>query len=100
MDAIYSATALRDHPREVKQAARERLVRITENGNGAYVFCSEEVFQREVDDAVERALYVQRVSDAHLALRRAQASEAKRAAQSHLLWADSLESRSGPVSVP
>ena len=29
MDAIYSATALRDHPREVKQAARERLVRIT-----------------------------------------------------------------------
>lgn len=64
MDAIYSATALRDHPREVKQAARERLVRITENGNGAYVFCSEEVFQREVDDAVERALYAQRVSDA------------------------------------
>ena len=64
MDAIYSATALRDHPREVKQAARERLVRITENGNGAYVFCSEEVFQREVDDAVERALYAQRVYDA------------------------------------
>ena len=54
MDAIYSATALRDHPREVKQAARERLVRITENGNGAYVFCSEEVFQREVDDAAGR----------------------------------------------
>lgn len=47
MDAIYSATALRNHPREVKQAARERLVRITENGNGAYVFFSEEVFQRE-----------------------------------------------------
>ena len=64
MDAIYSATALRDHPREVKQAARERLVRITENGNGAYVFCSEEVFQREGDDAVERALYARRVSDA------------------------------------
>ena len=64
MDAIYSATALRDHTLEVKQAARERLVRITENGNGAYVFCSEEVFQREVDDAVERALYAQRVSDA------------------------------------
>lgn len=64
MDAIYSATALRDHPREVKRAARERLVRITENGNGAYVFCSEEVFRQEVDDAVERALYAQRVSDA------------------------------------
>lgn len=64
MDAIYSATALRDHSREVKQAARERLVRITENGRGAYVFCSEEVFQQVVDDAVERALYAQRVSDA------------------------------------
>lgn len=38
MDAIYSATALRDHPREVKRAAQERLVRITENGKGAYVF--------------------------------------------------------------
>jgi hypothetical protein len=55
------------------------------------VFCSEEVFQREVDDAVERALYVQRVSDAHLALRQTQASEMKRTAQSHLLWAVSLE---------
>lgn len=62
MDAIYSATALRDRPREVKQAARERLVRITENGNGAYVFCSEDVFQSEIDDAVERALYAERVS--------------------------------------
>lgn len=64
MDAIFTATALRDHPREVKQAARTRLVRITENGSGAYVFCSEEVFQQEIDDAVERALYAQRVSDA------------------------------------
>ena len=52
MDAIYSATALRDHPREVKRAAQERLVRITENGKGAYVFCSEEVFQQQIDDAV------------------------------------------------
>ena len=32
MDAIYSATALRDHPCEMKQAARRGLVRITENG--------------------------------------------------------------------
>ena len=33
MDAIYSATALRDHPCEVKQAVRRGLVRITENGD-------------------------------------------------------------------
>ena len=32
MDAIYSATALRDHPCEVKQEASRGLVRITENG--------------------------------------------------------------------
>lgn len=63
MDAIYSVTSLRDHPREVKAAARERLVRITENGAGAYVFCSEEVFQREIDDAVERALYARQVTE-------------------------------------
>lgn len=74
MDAVYSATALRDRQREVKAAARERLVRITENGNGAYVFCSENVFQREVDDAVERALYARRVEDAIAAGRAAIAS--------------------------
>lgn len=66
MDAIFSATALRDHPREVKAAARESLVRITENGNGAYVFCSEDVFRREVDEAVERALYAERAERAIL----------------------------------
>ena len=70
MDAIYSATALRNHPREVKRA-QERLVRITENGKGAYVFCSEEVFQQQIDDAVERALYVQRAEAAIDAGRRA-----------------------------
>ena len=63
MDAIFSATALRDHPREVKEVAKERLVRITENGKGAYIFCSEEVFQRAIDEAVERELYLQRAAD-------------------------------------
>lgn len=71
MDVIYSSTALRDRQREVKEAAQDHLVRITENGQGAYVFCSEEVFEREVDDAVERALYAQRVVDAVAAGREA-----------------------------
>ncbi len=66
MDAIFSTTELRDHSREVKAAAREGLVRITENGKGAYVLCSEDVFRREVDDAVERALYANRVEEAVL----------------------------------
>ena len=67
MDAIYSATALRDRPKEVKQAARERLVRITEHGKGAYIFCSEAVFESEIQQAVDRALYAQRAQDAVMA---------------------------------
>ncbi len=61
MDAIFSSTALRDRQREVKAAAQERLVRITENGNAAYVFCSDEVFEREINRAVEDALYEESV---------------------------------------
>jgi len=64
MDAIYSTTALRDRQKEVKEAARQNVVRITENGVGSYVFCSEDVFKREIDDAVERALYAERVKEA------------------------------------
>jgi PHD/YefM family antitoxin component YafN of YafNO toxin-antitoxin module len=57
MDAIFSSTALRDRQAEVKKAAREGLVRITENGAGAFVFCSDEVFQLQLDEAAERALH-------------------------------------------
>ena len=66
MDKVYSSTALKERQGEVKAAAREGLVRITENGPGAFVFCSDEVFQREIDDAVERALYTARVEEAVL----------------------------------
>lgn len=64
MDKIYSSTALKERQGEVKEAARQGLVRITENGAGAFVFCSDEVFEREVQDAVERALYASRVEEA------------------------------------
>ena len=64
MDAVYSSTALKERTAEVKAAARDKLVRITENGNGAFVFCSDEVFQREIDEQVERALYSSRVEEA------------------------------------
>ena len=46
MDAIYPVTALQKQQGEVKKAAQAGIVRITENGKGAYVFCSEEVFER------------------------------------------------------
>ena len=62
MTAIYSSTALRDRQREVKAAADREPVHITENGNGAYVFCSEEVFEREIEKAVDEAIYEARLS--------------------------------------
>lgn len=55
MEAIYPVTALQKQQGEVKKAAREGLVRITENGKGAYVFCSEDVFERILDQVAEDA---------------------------------------------
>lgn len=56
-DAIYSSTALATKQREVKDAAQKEVVHITENGNGAYVFCSEDIFARELERAREEARY-------------------------------------------
>ena len=53
---VYPASALVKKQPEVKAAARERVVRITEHGRAAYVFASEEVFRREVAEAVAEAL--------------------------------------------
>lgn len=55
--SIYSSTALATKQREVKNVADKQVVYITENGNGAYVFCSEEVFDRELKRAREEARY-------------------------------------------
>ena len=49
---VYPASALVKKQPEVKAAAREKMVRITEHGRAAYVFASEEVFRREVAEAV------------------------------------------------
>ena len=43
--------------REVKDAAREGIVHITENGNGAFIFCSEEVFAAELERTHESPRY-------------------------------------------
>ena len=60
LDPIYPITALQKRTAEVKDAARRNVVRITENGAGAFVFTSEEMFEKhvreEVDQAVEEAL--------------------------------------------
>lgn len=61
MPYIYSTTALSTRQREVKDAARESIVHITENGNGAFVFCSEEIFEEEIRKAREEAAYEARL---------------------------------------
>lgn len=56
-ESIYSSTALATRQREVKNVADHQVVHITENGNGAYVFCSEEIFDRELAHARAEARY-------------------------------------------
>jgi PHD/YefM family antitoxin component YafN of YafNO toxin-antitoxin module len=64
MTAIFSSAALKNRQREIKDIAKKELVHITENGNGAYVFCSEELFDRMIEQAREDALYEARLSQA------------------------------------
>ncbi|WP_172136282.1 hypothetical protein [Adlercreutzia sp. ZJ473] len=57
MEAIFPITALTKQQAKVKEAASEDVVRITENGVAAWIFASEEAFERRVKSAVEEALY-------------------------------------------
>ena len=61
MTVIYSSSALKTKQREVKDAALTDVVHITENGNGAFVFCSEEIFDKKLQEAADQAVYEERV---------------------------------------
>ena len=61
---IYPSTALKNKQREIKALADETIVYITENGYGNYIFVSKEVYERELQNAVEEALYEQRFAEA------------------------------------
>lgn len=63
MNPIFPISALQKRQAEVRAAAQEDVVRITENGTGAYVFCSEEVFAQALEQAAEDALYEARVRE-------------------------------------
>ena len=56
MEPIYPITALQKKPAEVKAAAAEGIVRITENGMGAYVFASEEAYERKLREVAAQAM--------------------------------------------
>ena len=64
MEPIFSMTTLQRNPSEVKSAAREGIVRVTEQGAPAYVFCSEEAFEERIAREREDAAYEARLLDA------------------------------------
>lgn len=64
MPAIYPSTALKNNQREIKSIADSEIVYVTENGRGKYVFMSEEVFRKELDEAVAQARYEASVAQA------------------------------------
>lgn len=64
MSPIFPISALQKRQREVKQAADNDIVRITENGSGAYIFCSESTFKRLLAEATEEAAYAARMEAA------------------------------------
>lgn len=64
MEPIFSMTTLQRNPAQVKTAARDSVVRITEQGAGAYVFCSEEAFERRIAAEREDAAFEARLSEA------------------------------------
>lgn len=61
MEPIYSMTALQRSPSEVKEAARDDVVRITEQGRGAYIFASEEAFEKRIAEERADAAYEARL---------------------------------------
>ena len=63
MDAIYPVTALQKQQGEVKKAAQAGIVRITENGKGAYVF--ERMMQQVAEDAASEARLAALVNRGH-----------------------------------
>lgn len=64
MEAVYPITALTKQQAKIKDAAREDIVRITENGSAAWIFASEEAYERRVEEAVAEALYEASISTA------------------------------------
>ena len=61
MEPIMALTTLLRNPAKVKEAAKESIVRITQYGEGAYVFATEESFESYVRRQREEAAYEERL---------------------------------------
>lgn len=64
MEPIYPITSLQRNIGEVKTAAQDSMVRITEQGGGPYVFGSEEAFERRIAREREDAAFEARLEEA------------------------------------
>ena len=57
MEAIFPISALQKEQKEVKEAARKGIVRITEQGRAAFVFASEEALEKRIQEERRQAVY-------------------------------------------
>lgn len=57
-------TTLQRNPSKVKAAAESSIVRISEQGAGAYVFCSEDAFEQRIAREREDAAFEARLAEA------------------------------------
>ena len=54
---IVSSKTFRANQCEMKEIADREVIHITENGAGAYIFCSEDVFRREAERLADEIRY-------------------------------------------
>jgi PHD/YefM family antitoxin component YafN of YafNO toxin-antitoxin module len=64
MTAIFPITSLQRNPSEVKKAAQDSIVHITEQGAAAFVFSSEKAFEERIAKEREDAAYEARLIEA------------------------------------
>lgn len=64
MTAIFPITALQRTPTEVKKAAENSIVHITEQGAASFIFSSEKAFEQRIAREREDAAYEARLLDA------------------------------------
>ena len=64
MEPIFTMTALQRNIAQVKEAAADEVVRITEQGGAGYVFGSEAAFEKRIAAEREDAAYEARLLEA------------------------------------
>lgn len=64
MESIFPISALQKDASSVRREAETDLVRLTVDGHGKYVFATESVLERYVQERIDRALYHQRLASA------------------------------------